>query len=311
MKDCRGAQATFRMEKRHTICLYGINIVANKWGERLQSSGYNVIKIDAKIEKQKYLDGFLCINTHELLNVCESIDRVVVIVCLSDGTKHDRIVKEIYEYGVTKIIFLPMGASDVSLEDKRKYREAYLLLEEGDYEAIDVPYYKELEHYEYRIIHYGKNSVSFWYPAEKIRMMDKETFEKMTLQKSEYSKSVMREYFEKKLIDVSPYVELYDYLNYGGEKPFTYLRYQRDTQEERELILENRKQLYKVFEEAFRFDQSLFSDCPARVKWNEKGYLSIVDGAHRIFYLISKHMEYVPVICDKEDFWKMTNSKPK
>ena len=60
---------------------------------------------------------------------------------------------------------------------------------------------------------------------------------------------------------------------------------------------------------------TFFMDSPAKVEWNENGWLNIVDGLHRIYYLNYKCYSFYPVETSEDGFiscrkiWQNMRSK--
>ena len=110
--------------------------------------------------------------------------------------------------------------------------------------------------------------------------------------------------YELPLKDFSPYIELFDYLFGKGKYPSEYLHFQRNTQEEMDALLEDRKILFKVYEQNYEYNFSFFLYSPARAQWNDNGYFNVLDGLHRCTYLMRKGKTSVPVAVNNGDFEK-------
>lgn len=291
------------------IYLYGENRFAKQTYSVLKNKSYNVRGyIDSKypdyyIEKNIIKVG---LNNIELLE--KGMKNYIVIICLQNGMQHEKVAELLYQKGIQKIIYLPMGIK-CALRKQEIYRRAYWLIQEFRYEEIKkLPLYNGNNDTPFIIIYQNKHEVSFWCP---VKYLHSSTSQMIKHNVPDYLKNAipkLLEYADVAVSDYKPYIELFKYLRGDAADIDSYLTTTgRISETEKEIFLTDRKHLYKVYEEAFCYNMLFFMDSPARAVWNTNGYFNISDGMHRIQYLFSKGFTSMPIVVDLQAFEYLSN----
>lgn len=293
----------FDLQKNSTIWIYGAGSIGKSYCHRLLKSGYNVV-------------GFLDKNANYMTEICgrkvlspdvaEGIvsEDTIVIISLRNGLQQENVAEGLAEIGLRKLIYLPMHIKQ-ALSIRKQYRLNYARLISGDFAHIrQVPIYGYGAVCPgYVIVEQNNEKVVFWC---NITDLHTAAFVEAELpQRWEINLSIVNKYIDRKIEELYPYVELFRYL--GGERADinSYMEMQgRVTQEQRNQLLDDRRMLYKVYEDAYKYEMNFFTESPSICTWNEKGYFNISDGMHRAVYLISKGYTEVPVAVTKSDFEK-------
>lgn len=300
----------FDLKKSSIIWIYGAGNIAENYCRELLKAGYNV-------------GGFLDRNAHLMTEICgrkvlspyeaEKIvsEDTVVIISLRNGLQQDAVAEKLASVGLDKIIYFPMHMKQ-SLFTRRQYRQNYRCLLNYDFAHIkEVPIFGyEVYYPDYVIIRQDKERVAFWC---KIDDLYSASFVEAETQKMwQINENMMNQYVDRRIVEIVPYVELFRYLRGEQADIDSYMEMQgRVTQEQREKFFCDRKMLYEVYEQAYKFEMSFFTDLPSICIWNEKGYFNMQDGMHRAQYLISKGYTEVPVIVTNKDFEKYIMSGAK
>lgn len=285
------------------ILLYGENEFAHATYSNLLKAGYNVKGfIDQKYKSIE--DSAVCIRmSMEHIGAIDNIEKYIIIICLRNGMQHDYVAQMLCKCGVRKIIYCPMRIKN-SLYVRHRYRLVYQLIRSFAYEKIEsVPIYMDEEN-RMVIINRSTDTVSFWCPIRYLHTMTKTMIEKTTPKGLESGKPYKMQYADVCIKDIKLYSELFSWLS-GRENADvdSYLIAMGRTSDiDKQKLLNDRKELFLVYEEVFKYDMQFFADSPAEGRWNRKGYFNIVDGMHRTWYLYSKGLREVPIIVSIEDF---------
>lgn len=287
------------------IWLYAENFITREYVNNLRKKDFFVKGIIDRKYKEQWNDDQNHI-WHGNLNSARIDENDVFIVCLMDGSKHDAIAKSIYEKGGSWILYLPMY-SPVPISDQRVLRKSYYCFVEGLYDRIIIPRYQVISTAddELRIIERMDYAVSFWCPKRFLRCASKDYYEKAAVGRGINAPAT--KYCGCKIEENIPYIELFEILSEGNLNiqevcSKEYFLCQRNSDEERIELFENRKKLYIIYEDKLKYDMTFFLDSPAKVKWNPNGFFNIEDGLHRIYYLNSKGYELYPVVVSVDDF---------
>lgn len=230
---------------------------------------------------------------------------MVIIICLQNGMLHDEVAQALYDEGMQKIIYLPMQMNR-SLYVLNMYRRVYQLVKAFQYESIDrIPLYRVKRNSPFIMIDEWGDKISFWCSVRYLCSADYSMIMRDMPKRSDTAKSKLLEYADVSVQMNRPYIELFKWLNGKDADIDLYLTFMgRISDKEKELLLEDRKKLYKIYEEAFRYNMSFFTTSPSCGIWNSRGYFNIEDGKHRIHYLYSKGYRRMPVVVSIGDFEK-------
>lgn len=293
----------FTIEKSAEIWIYGYGALGQNCTKQLEQTGY-------------YIRGYIDQRAKELSCVCEKnilcptelssnmvSQEVIVIICLQNGLSHEKIAHNLYQSGINKLVYLPMEINK-SLYLRQLLRRAYKeVMQGGDIENIQIPRYDGKECLgEIVLIRENKKRVAFWCSTKLLHSacMYNEDSKRWNV-----DLSFSGTFLDRPIAECQPYIELFQYLQGIKKDVSLYMQFQgRVKKEEQDTLLDDRKRLYQVYEKAFKYEQSFFADSPSMCKWNDGGYFNVLDGMHRIFYLLSKGYDEVPIEVDKEDYDK-------
>lgn len=294
----------FDLQKNSVIWIYGAGNKGEKFCKNLMEAGYQVAGfLDNRANSLTEIYGRRVVPPYEATRFVSQED--VVIISLENGLQQEWVAEKLAAEGLRKLIYLPMHIKQ-SLLVRRQYRENYACLLESDFEHIKrIPIFGcETTCQECVIIRQEYARVAFWC---KISELHTATFEDMSfaLKKWNMNQNILRQYADRKIEEMQPYIELFQYLKGEDADLTSYMEMQgRLTREQREQLLNDRKMLYLVYEQAYKYEMNFFADSPSECTWNEKGYFNIQDGMHRAIYLISKGYTEIPIVATKGDFEK-------
>ncbi len=229
----------------------------------------------------------------------------VIIICLQNGMFHDSVAQALHDEGMQKIIYLPMQMNR-SLYIQNMYRRVYQLVKAFQYESIDrIPFYRVKKNSPFIIIDEWGDKISFWCPVHYLYSANDSMIMQNMPKHLDTAKSKLLEYADVSIQMNRPYMELFKWLNGQNADIDLYLTFMGCiTDKEKELLLEDRKKLYHIYEEAFHYNMSFFTTSPSCGIWNSCGYFNMEDGKHRIHYLYSKGYRKMPVVVSIDDFEK-------
>lgn len=304
MKNNDKSNNTFSLRKDDAIYLYGAGYLGKVICNELLKQEYNVRAIiDERAEEIKEYQGISVYRLDEIKSQIRN-ENGIVIICLQNGVVHEKIALRIASADIYKILFLPMS-NLFSLVEKSKFRKMYRAVLEHRFGMINnVPCYCFSNNNLILVIDENEESISFWCPIKYLRVASKVMMEQRISNKLINSKKYLFDYADKELDNYKPYIELFDWL--GGEKNSDIELYLdamgRLDKAERSELLRDRMQLYRIYEEALKYDLNFFLDAAAIVKWNVKGYFNVEDGMHRIQYLMKKGYTKVPVFTSQLEY---------
>lgn len=217
--------------------------------------------------------------------------------------QHEKVARSLFQIGISKIIYLPMGIN-ISLRKQELYRRAYQLVQRNEFEKIDkVPVYEIGSKTSLIIIDDREKEISFWCPIRFLRSATEAMIMNNVPGHLSSAKPILLEYADVEIGEHRPYIELFQYLQGKDVDADHYLAAMgRVTLASQEALLTDRRQLYVVYEQSLRYNMQFFLDSPARCSWNVKGYFNVRDGMHRIQYLYSKGYREVPIVVSIEEW---------
>lgn len=248
--------------------------------------------------------GYRCpidINSDSIKKMGRPCEDSVVVICLTDATKHDKIAEMLYRVGFEYILFLSTDRH-FSREEQRFYRCRYNDFLMGQYENIVIPHYarRNEDCYNEDIIAWRDNYVSFWCDEIYIKTWLPECKEELNC-------------FDKtKIVKIEDniYMSLFRFLKGEETDIADYLRFQCPDKHQYANFMENRKNLYNVYCNNFIYNMSFFEDGPSKVYWNDENNCFVVnDGLHRICFLKQEGLNKYPIVASIECFKKYRKSK--
>lgn len=309
----------FDLNLNSKIWIYGCGKIGLNAFDNLTKRGYRVQGfIDKRAEQIKAGNNLNCLSPEEF-SKAPLISQCIVFVCVWNGTQQETIAKILFEFGCDKLVYLPILHA-ASLEEIHIRRRAYNDFLMCNYEALhDIPCYcgnccENIFSNNSPIISFSDHYVCFWYSVSALHtgsMEDFYSFTNVVPGKAPSRERFFMNYADKPLTRMTPYKNLYRRLNgdeYADLNDY-FLLTKGDIEFDRDAFLEDRKNLHRIYEYAYEYDMSFFSDSAAICRWNEKGYFNVIDGLHRIFFLISKGKDKVPICVDIHDWEAFINHK--
>lgn len=294
----------FDLTFQSNILIYGASYRGRKCCDQLDRSGYCVAGfIDRAAEELKEFSDKPIYSMESIAKLYHK-EGYIIFVALSNALQHEIVAEQISNCGFQNIIYLPMSFREAaSIRSLR--RKVYKAVLNGDYSCVTkVPVYnKETQQGEGRIIDVSKTTISFWCQTEYLRTSTKAMCERTVPQNLAAGKDLLYRFSDKRIEDMLPFVELYKWLS-GQESDIALytVAMGRTTEDAQRQLLEDRKQLYQIYETAFQYEMQFFTDSPSLCVWNEEGYFNVSDGMHRIFYLVNKGYKEVPVLVSVDDY---------
>lgn len=301
------------------IWIYGGGKIGHNAFENLTKCGYRVQGFIDKRADQIIAENNVNCLTLEEFSKEPLVSEYIVFVCVWNGTQQETIANMLFNIGCDKLVYLPMVRAN-SLDEIHTRRRAYNDFLMCNYDALhDIPCYcgtccENIYTDEFPIITVSNHYVCFWHPVSELHTMCMDDFYSITNivpgTSSSYEKFFMR-YADIPLSHMTPYKNLYRRLS--GDKfadlDDYFLLTKGDIEFDRNAFLADRKNLHEIFQFAYEYDMSFFSDSAAKCRWNEKGYFNVIDGLHSIFFLISKGKDNVPICVDIHNWEAFINHK--
>ena len=286
----------YTVSQTDPILIYGAAQLGQEAKQNLSKAGYNVVGfIDILADDIKYCEGLPVWNKEYIPD-----KDAVLFISLQNGMAHKEIAEYYYKFGLNKIVMIPMDLN-IPTWKKRVYRESYFKVMNGIIDEICVPLY----HFDNdipEVIKVLKDYVFFWLPIKHIYV-----FPSAVMWESPHSISDTVSLDSLPRHSVTEYYDLFAFLGGNEESDISnYLIFQkRFTDEQKNLLINQRKSMFETFKKALKYDMDFFTDSPARVTWEEsKGGFIMWDGNHRSHFLIYMGYDQVPVYCSMEDFEK-------
>lgn len=292
----------YKMKKSDEIYLYGINQVSVNAYYNMIKQGYNVRGI---IDQRANFSEPMYISKEQFFYDSKDNERINIIICLNDGMNHDAVAEDFFKNGIIKILFLPMK-ENFTFEMASYYRKSYIKFLDGEYENINIPLYRKFKKKLFEVVAENKKSVIFLCPFDYIRV-DKRVFTRKQNDLSFELKEEIKKYINCYIGEFDLYLNLWRYISGENVNCDKYFLFHRKNENERKKLLENRRELYTLFDNNFKKNFQFFYDSPASVLWNDEGFCTVIDGLHRICFLYLKGINYFPVKIIKDDFYKMLN----
>lgn len=297
----------FMLNKKNDIIIYGCGELGINIAKLLKQNAFHILYLIDKNAEHIDIDiNIPVIKLEEL--ICNDSQNIVCIITCNNGNVHEEVAEKLFSiYGINKILYLPMNEK-LSQGKKRLLRNAYRDLECGELNDIKcLPLYK-MEQTQYEIIddtHRGW--VSFWIAVEQL-FVPKASQIKKDFQ-GVFSLDKCLRYESKCVIEIESYVELFRFLKYGVGEVQVYLDEQRMHGRSDKQVIDDRKKLYQAYLLEFKHSDSFWVDSPSETIWDsELNKVVVIDGLHRIHFLISEGYKEVPVWMRRDDYLTMINA---
>lgn len=295
------------------VAIYGINSYSQMLAARLHEMNFSVCAyIDRRAKEVRSIDGVPVYDMQDAF--FETVDdNVCTVIMLQNAMQHDEIANELFQKGIHKIIFVPMG-----LQYNEQYasllREIYNSILIGDFESINaVPYYDSLiqsfrKKWDNIICEETRNFLIVRVMADIVYTNPREAVK---------GRENLMQYADMPLIAYRPYNEMFTYY-WGGVQDGDITEYLNDygvnsctythTFTDNKIILQ-REQLYELWNEHFQNGIDFFISSAPLAKWNQNGYFNLLEGQHRTLFLLKKGVYYLPIRITRADWDKWRNER--
>lgn len=294
----------YNLTRTQNIYIYGYGRRGRGIATELVAQNYNVKGfIDKNAEKLQIQDGSSAIFSLHEIDLIEDKDNCVVIVSVESGMEHDKIAENLFKLGICKVLYAQMLVV-TTYEERKSMRSNFKKVCEYCFDEVkEVPIYninKSSWNNEKIISISNTGWIVFWCPISMIRVMDEGVLlDYVGAENGE----IYKKYAGVRIIEFKPYLELYNWLNNKPADVEEYLKWvKRNTVELRESWLTSRKELYQIYEDAYRYDFSFFAEAPSICQWSEQGYFFMIDGMTRAQYLISKGYDCIPIVTTEKEY---------
>ena len=241
--------------------------------------GYNVRGFsDRAAAEIRICDGLPVYSVIELKNIF--LPNNIVAIVLNNGMHHDDVAEQFFRQGIDKIVYSPMRIQ-TTYEHRQFMRRMYKFLLTGEFDMIkSVPVFRASAFdNDDRIIEFRGNDVCFWCSTSIVEVRE------------QYLD--LFNWLNGKSVDLKSYFECI-----GATLP--QLRFPSEL---RDSWLDNRRELFAIYEDALKYDTLFFTDAPSSAFWNDEiKRFTLIDGNTRAHYLIHKGCKHIPIITSIKDF---------
>lgn len=303
---------TSRTQNRdYSIIIYGAGVGGRELYDKLVNFGNDV---ECFVDKNALHIKECCGKKVYSVNEAKCFgnkQNIIIILSMQNALIHDSIAFEIYSLGYNRILYFPTQGSNVFL---RKMRESWIRIQSGELPSIDdIPLYMDEERgkQDHVIMELSLDMV-FWADVDSVRYQHLQMLKRplsMTEQ-TKFGAAVWEQYAGLRIDEVTPYKDLFDYLEGKNEWPYLYLSAARAnvSKEEQEQFLIDREQMFKTFKNALLYDHDMFVLAPIRAEFSN-GLLYVKDGMHRAVFLKRNGFQRIPLITTKEDYYSFFEEK--
>ena len=201
------------------------------------------------------------INTVPMISL-ESIKQVeaedvAVIICLNNGIEHEKVAAQLFTFGFMYILYLPMSMI-LPINDQRILRQGYRDFVDDFYEKIQIHKYYDKKN-RFKLINVIEHNISFWCPKCVLRTGSISEYRHAAEYRNLNNKYFLLKYSNCRIDEFKPHVDLF--LSLGGRDESCareYLLMQRNTDYERIKLYDDRKVLFGIYEDRFRYDMTFF-----------------------------------------------------
>lgn len=256
-----------------------------------------------------------CNSTERILPVDTELgdkERDVLIILLLSVNSHLQVAKEMNERGWKFILFMAVGNSygdDYADEMRRMYNRLINLEFSNNFFVME---YTEKRNARDNILRTYPNRVVVFVPIDLLFTDTPEHIldVNMCMGGGIFKKAIsdILRFSDKNIIRMRLYRDFFDSMLLGQSTAADYIKvYSTLSGREEHDYLREREATLNIWEEEYlRVGMSYFIDGAAEVCYNPKGYFNILDGMHRLMYLIYKGNFNLPVAMSSADYIKFT-----
>ena len=285
----------FEICKDSKVVFYGysqFDTVQFKYQE-MYSLGYQVIGyLDQRAEEIAPYINVSCWTKEDFPYSQKERKDVVVILLLQNGRLHEGIAEGLHSYGFEKLLFIP---EKIDTLQKKQMVQKYNSFIRSEYTGLtNIPEWDDIfgnscrENNEF--LRYEEQNCTVYVPVELLF-----TYE-------------LEDGGEENICFAKDYQELFSVLEGKTFVCDNYFEFMgADTELKKEKLLSDRYSLYCMWEYYRQHDMEYFIEAAAIVSWNPKGYFTIIDGHHRVMYLMNKGYKKIPVSMTNENYSRWCN----
>lgn len=301
----------FTLTPKSKVIIYGAGGLGCKRAKELMEAGYHVVGfLDKKADSRKVLLNLPIYLPQDLTFFSSSREDTIIIICIHNALWHQDIALSLNELGYENILFLPIGERYVS-DMRMKLDDGYKYFADQNYEKIDtLPTYSTLVNIDLLIndavIEENSKFVTVWMELTSIFTNEelKERGNKLT-----------NTYGDISICTLTPYIELFKFCKYGEGDISLYCEAFKEVQNTSDVytideFIQDRLELYEIFRSELNKGIDYFINAAPLLKWNSQYYhFNVVEGHHRLVFLMVEGLRKVPVKISRKDFDTWANSQ--
>lgn len=299
----------FSLNKEKEILIYGAGNRGRSLAEKLQKDGFHVIGyIDKYVKGIEENSERPIYQLNELGSQVGLAENKVVIICLHNALWHGEVAADLFHKGYDNIIFLPIGRNyekDLACNLGKIYDSVH----DGSYFNLEkIPKYSALLHTvsscNDAVEMITEKTVTVWMDLLLI-------YTNNELKKRGNIKTHV--YGDVNIYALRPYIELFHYCKYGEGNIDLYIDAFKTVQNSKDIysigeFIQDRLMLYEQFCWELNRGMDYFISSAALVKWNQDSkHFNVVEGHHRLIFLMCEGFRLVPVKMSSEDYLKWRN----
>lgn len=216
---------------------------------------------------------------------------IVVVVCIHNAFMHQEVAQNLYDLGIDKIIFLPMGEGYLT-GPRVQMLEIYTYCCEHDIDRIrEIPYYSTLVKSAFVdcIIRKSSEYIVSWCPIDLLYTEENWPDGNANIPVASFRiLAEGYEFFQGRIDNADNFIQVYMPEDGQSENVGDFLQRRFNT--------------YLMLEKEWKENHEYFMYAPVEVKWNERAYFNVLDGHNRVCFLIDKGCRWIPVRMSRADY---------
>ena len=273
-----------------SIILYGFNENTRKQLVYFQSHNISCPAIiDQRGNELKSFNGIKIVSSiKQILLTDAGKNAVCCFIMLNNGQLHLQIADTLFKEGIRKVLFIPMVRnSERAAKIALTVNYGYML--QGKYECCkNIPIL-------YDALFLQDNSV-----CDVIMKLHDEVIVNVPVSMIYTNKNAPGIYSNVPIIDFDPYNQLFAFFSGNCAEANAYISDIAWTDKQK--VIGDRRELFNYYEYEFTQGMDYFISAAATAKWNTCGYFNVVDGHHRVTYLLSKQLKKIPLRITQIDY---------
>lgn len=297
----------FCLTKESHIIIYGAGGLGCSRAACLRNAGYQVTAfIDRNADSIPQISS-TPVYAPDDINKKTSKKDDIVIICLHNALWHPEAAEALHALGYENIIFLPMGEQYQHLA-RASMEKAYGCLEDELYKQLkDLPTYSTLTKFNASI----EDGVIIKTDTTVIAWMELTSIFTNELLKQR-GNSITQSYGDVSVCALKPYTELFHFCKFGTGDLGLYCRAFKEVQNTKDVyssneFIQDRIELYEKLRLELNRGIDYFIRSAPFLKWDSGlHHFNVMEGHHRLIFLMQEGLSYVPVKISKKDFelWK-------